>query len=137
MATTKKVEEVKATETVKTEKVAEVKAEAKKAPEAKKPAAKKPAAKKAPAKKAAAKKPAAKKPAAKKAPAKKVEAKKTVYVEISGNQFAAKSVVDNCVKAYKAANKGATVKSVDVYINADENKAYYVVNGEPAGFIEL
>ena len=126
MATTKKTEEVKATETVKTEKVAEVKAETK------------PAAKKAPAKKPAAKKPAAKKAPAKKPPAKKTEVKANVFVEFDAKQFAAKSVVDDCVKAFKAENKGATVKTVEVYINASEGKAYYVVNGNAEGkYIEL
>ena len=121
MATTKKTEEVKATETVKTEKVAEVKAETK--PVAKKAPAKKPAAKKAP---------------AKKAPAKKTEVKANVFVEFDAKQFAAKSVVDDCVKAFKAENKGATVKTVEVYINASEGKAYYVVNGNAEGkYIEL
>ena len=111
MATTKKTEEVKATETVKTEKVAEVKAETK---------------------------PAAKKAPAKKAPAKKTEVKANVFVEFDAKQFAAKSVVDDCVKAFKAENKGATVKTVEVYINASEGKAYYVVNGNAEGkYIEL
>ena len=137
MATIKKTEDVKAT-TAKTETTAKV-AEAKAAV---KPAEKKTETKSTAKKtetKAAAKKAPAKKATTKKAPAKKAaDAKTTVFVKVGENEFAAKSVVDKCVKAFKAENKGATIKTVEVYINANESKAYYVVNGIADGkFVEL
>lgn len=63
--------------------------------------------------------------------AKKVtEPEKTVYIEFAGKQFQAKAIVDQAVSVYKDTHKGASVKSVEVYVNADEGAAYYVINGE-------
>ena len=92
-------------------------------------------------KKTAAPKTAAKKPAetkeaapkkapAKKAPAKKVEPKASVVIEYAGTQIVAKDVLAAATKAVKAANKGVTIKTLEVYVKPEENVAYYVVNGE-------
>ncbi len=117
------------------------KAAAKKAP-AKKPAAKKAApAKKAPAKtaaKAPAKKAAAKKPAAKKAPAKKaapakiVEPKKFIIQNSADQSISYTEIVKKVNKAYKD-----TIKSLEIYVKSEENKAYYVVNGGVTGSVDL
>ncbi|MBQ8933629.1 MAG: hypothetical protein IJ061_05025 [Lachnospiraceae bacterium] len=117
MATKKTVEkaaqaavaEVKKAEAVVEEKKTEVKAEAKAEAEA----AKKPAAKKAPAKKAA--------------PAKKFEPKKTsVVFQADGKEFDCDEVVKNVMKACK----GKTAKKLEIYVNANEGAAYYVLDGE-------
>ena len=124
MATTKKNEDVIAT--AKTEKVAEVKAETK-------------AATKKTETKTAAKKETKKAPA-KKAPAKKTAAKttKNVFVEFCAKQISADEIVDKCVNAFKAENKGKAVESVEVYIKPEENVAYYVINGVADGkYVEL
>ena len=142
---------VKAAEAVKTEVKTEAKAAvAPKAPAAKKAAAKKPAAKKAPAKKAAAKKPAAKKEApkaaAKKAPAKKaakkpakkaaakkiVEPKKFIIQNTADQGIAYTDVVKKVNKAYKD-----TIKTLEIYVKSEENKAYYVINGTVTGSVDL
>ncbi len=108
---------------------------AKKAP-AKKPAAKKAAAKtaaKAPAKKAAAKKPAAKKaPAKKAAPAKIVEPKKFIIQNSADQSISYTDIVKKVNKAYKD-----TIKSLEIYVKSEENKAYYVVNGGVTGSVDL
>lgn len=94
----------------------------------KKPAEKKAAA---PKKTTAAKTPtAAKAPAAKKTPAKKAEPKATVVIEYGENQIVAKEVLDAATKAYKANHRGVTIKTIEVYIQPENNVAYYVVNGE-------
>lgn len=94
----------------------------------KKPAEKKAAA---PKKTAAAKTPTAEKaPAAKKTPAKKAEPKATVVIEYGENQIVAKEVLDAATKAYKANHRGVTIKTIEVYIQPENNVAYYVVNGE-------
>lgn len=69
-------------------------------------------------------------PAAKKAPAKKVEPKASVIIEYAGNQIVAKDVLAAATKAFKASNKGVTIKTIEVYVKPEENVAYYVVNGE-------
>ena len=140
-------EEKKIVAPVATEVKAEApKAEVKKAAPAKKTAAKKPAAKKAPAKKAAAKtaakapakKAAAKKPAAKKAPAKKaapakiVEPKKFIIQNSADQSISYTDIVKKVNKAYKE-----TIKSLEIYVKSEENKAYYVVNGGVTGSVDL
>ena len=65
------------------------------------------------------------------ATAKKVtEPEKNVYIEFAGKQFQAKAIVEQAMDIYKDTHKGASIKSVEVYVNADEGAAYYVVNGE-------
>lgn len=122
-------EEVKATPAeaaVKAEpKAAPAKEEAKAAP-AKKPAAKKPAAEKAAVKAAPAKKPAAKKPAAKKA----AEPKASVHFQFDGKDLVAKDILDQAMASYKKSHKGTEIKTIELYIVANEGAAYYVVNGE-------
>ena len=120
------------------------KAPAKKAP-AKTAAAKKETVKKEPVKKEAVKKETVKKETAKKetetkapakaAPAKKPAAKKAepaaaVHFQFDGKDLVAKDVLDQAVKAYKSTHKGVEIKTIELYIVANEGAAYYVVNGE-------
>lgn len=127
----------------------ETKAPAKKAPAKKAPAktaaAKKETVKKEPVKKEAVKKEIVKKETAKKetekkapakaAPAKKPAAKKAepaaaVHFQFDGKDLVAKDVLDQAVKAYKSTHKGVEIKTIELYIVANEGAAYYVVNGE-------
>lgn len=117
----------------------ETKAPAKKAPAKKAPAktaaAKKETVKKETAKKETEKKAPAKATAAKAAPAKKPAAKKAepaaaVHFQFDGKDLVAKDVLDQAVKAYKSTHKGVEIKTIELYIVANEGAAYYVVNGE-------
>ena len=109
-------------ETVKKE---PVKKEAVKKETVKKETAKKETEKKAPAKAAAVKAAPAKKPAAKKA-----EPAAAVHFQFDGKDLVAKDVLDQAVKAYKSTHKGVEIKTIELYIVANEGAAYYVVNGE-------
>lgn len=104
-------------ETVKKE---PVKKEAVKKETVKKETAKKETEKKAPAKAAPAKKPAAK----------KAEPAAAVHFQFDGKDLVAKDVLDQAVKAYKSTHKGVEIKTIELYIVANEGAAYYVVNGE-------
>ena len=123
-ATTKatEVKEVKAVEAPK----AEVKVEAKKveAPKAE--------AKKAPAKKAAT--------TTKKAPAKKAAAKSetVITVQFQGNEVTVASVEEK-VKAQFVAegHKASSIKTLNVYVKPEERSAYYVINGDVTGRVDL
>ncbi|MFR5602342.1 MAG: DUF6465 family protein [Lachnospiraceae bacterium] len=87
-----------------------------------------PAVKAAPVEKAA---PAAKAAPAKKAPAKKAaEPKSSVVIEFAGKQIVAKEVLAAAKKAFTKANKGVTIKTIEIYVKPEENVAYYVVNGQ-------
>jgi len=81
-------------------------------------AAKKPAAKKAAAKKAA---PAAKKPVKK--IVKKIVFPKNFEIQLNGEAVSYDSIIKKINKSVKE-----NIKTLDVYINVNEQKIYYVVN---------
>ena len=92
-------------------------------------AAKKPAVKKAAAKPAAAaKKPAAAKKTTAKKATKKVDTKANIVVQFDGaDLFAADALKARAVKDYKKATK-SDAKKMDIYVNVNEKKVYYVVD---------
>ena len=124
-ATTKAAKEVKE---VKVEApVAEVKEEKEEKVEAKKAPAKK-----APAKKAAT--------TEKKAPAKKAAAKAETVITLEfGDYTTVMSTVEEKVKAQFVAegNKASAIKSLNIYVKPFENSAYYVINGDVTGRVDL
>ena len=67
---------------------------------------------------------ATKKPAAKKNP------KVLVTLQIYGNDVLVEDVVKRATKHFKKLRKDVEVKTLEVYVNIDERKAYYVVNKE-------
>lgn len=129
--------EVKKEEVKKEAPKAEVKKEAPKKEAPKKAAAKKAPAKKEAPKKEAPKKAAAKKAAAKKAPAKKAEVKETFAVQFAGKDYASDVIVKLVKDAYKATKNKAAIKTLNVYVNTDDSRAYYVINDEFHGSVEL
>lgn len=129
--------EVKKEEVKKEAPKAEVKKEAPKKEAPKKAEVKKAEAKKAPAKKEATKKEAPKKAAAKKAPAKKAEVKETFAVQFAGKDYASDVIVKLVKDAYKATKNKAAIKTLNVYVNTDDSRAYYVINDEFHGSVEL
>ena len=129
--------EVKKEEVKKEAPKAEVKKEAPKKEAPKKAEVKKVEAKKAPAKKEAPKKEAPKKAAAKKAPAKKAEVKETFAVQFAGKDYASDVIVKLVKDAYKATKNKAAIKTLNVYVNTDDSRAYYVINDEFHGSVEL
>lgn len=107
---------------------------------AKKTEAPKAAEKKAPAKKTAAKKAEPKKRGRKPAVKKAEPRVQEVYFEFDGKQVEAGQVVSLIEQAYK--NEGhqiGRIKDLKVYINSEEGKAYYVINGDDGEgkYIEL
>lgn len=129
--------EVKKEEVKKEAPKAEVKKEAPKKEAPKKAEVRKAEAKKAPAKKEAPKKEAPKKAAAKKAPAKKAEVKETFAVQFAGKDYASDVIVKLVKDAYKATKNKAAIKTLNVYVNTDDSRAYYVINDEFHGSVEL
>ncbi|MFV0528058.1 MAG: DUF6465 family protein [Lachnospiraceae bacterium] len=70
---------------------------------------------------------------------KKAEVKTEMYFQFSGKEYTQKElfqkVKDIWTKELK--NKVADLKEVNVYVKAEEHAAYYVINGETTGKIEL
>ena len=119
------------------EKKEEVKVEAKAAAPAKKEAAPKAAAKKAPAKKEAAPKAAAKKAPAKKEAAPKTAAKETLAIQFAGKDYSSEAIMKLVKESYKATKNKAAIKTLNVYVNVDDSRAYYVVNNEFHGSAQI
>ncbi len=105
--------------------------------------------KKAPAKKTAAKKTTTKKAASedengteKKASAKKTTAKKAadveVFIQFAGNQAVQKDVEDRIKAAFVAeGHRESSIKSIKIYVKPEENAAYYVINEDNVGRVDL
>jgi len=133
----KKVEEVVVDEAV-VEEVVEVKAEE----VAAEPVVEE--VKKAPAKKTT-KKAAVKEEAAeeeKKAPVKKAATKKAVnanvMVEFNGQSVSTDLIVENIKKAFEAeGNQLSAIKDFQVYVKPEDNAAYYVINQDITGKVNL
>lgn len=79
------------------------------------------------------------KEAVKKAPAKKTAVKEAVYLQYLGKEVnkddLMKQVKEIWTKDLK--NKVSDMKSVTLYLKPEENAAYYVINEETTGKIEL
>ena len=120
-----------------TTKVAEVKEVKVEAPVVEVKAEVKEEVKKAPAKKAPAKKAAT---TEKKAPAKKAAAKAETVITLEfGDYTTVMSTVEEKVKAQIVAEgvKASSIKSLNIYVKPFENAAYYVVNGDVTGRVDL
>ena len=98
----------------------------------------------APAKKTASKKTAAAKetaavkeaPAKADAPAKKASEKVVTKIQFGECEYDVAEIVEKAKADYKASNKGA-VKSLNVYIKPEDSAAYYVVNDNVTGKVDL
>ena len=91
---------------------------------------------KAPAK--AAPKAEAKKPAARRT--RKAVVSEEVFLQYAGKEFTTKDLVSEVKKAWTemTGKKEEDIQDIKVYVKTEENKAYYVVNGEAEGhYIEL
>ena len=111
-------EEKKATAKV----IVPVKAEVKEVPKKEAPAKKAPVKKAAPAKKTA---------------AKKTVAKEAVYVQFAGKSYSYDELTKLAKTTFKATKNKEEIKSLDVYVNVDDSRAYFVVNGKEAGSAEI
>lgn len=123
-------------------KAIETRAAVLKDPEPVKPAAVKPVAAKSTAKpvvKKAEPKAAAKKPAVRKTAAAKAELKTEIFLQFSGKEYSEaeilKKVKDIWTKELK--NKVGDMKKVELYLKPEESAAYYVVNGDTTGRVDL
>ena len=84
--------------------------------------------------------PAKKETTEKKAPAKKVAAKKETVITLEfGEYTAVMSAVEERVKAQVVAEgmKESAIKALNIYVKPFENAAYYVVNGDVTGRVDL
>ena len=86
-----------------------------------------------------AKKTAAKKAPAKKTTAKKAEVKTEMFLQFAGKEYTEKEIFqkvkDVWTKVLK--NKVGDLKDVKIYLKPEDSAAYYVINGDTTGRVEL
>ena len=75
-------------------------------------------------------------PAKADAPAKKASEKVVTKIQFGECEYDVAEIVEKAKADYKANNKGA-VKSLNVYIKPEDNAAYYVVNDNVTGKVDL
>lgn len=75
----------------------------------------------------------------KKAPAKKAAIKEAVYLQYQGKEISQQDIVKQIKEIWtkQLKNKVGDIKSITIYLKPEENTAYYVVNDEVKGNIEL
>lgn len=90
-------------------------------------------------KKAPAKKTSAKKAPAKKAPAKKAELKTEMYLQFYGKEYSDKEILQKVKEIWTKVlkKKVGDMKDVKIYLKPEESKAYYVINGDTTGEVDL
>lgn len=88
---------------------------------------------------AAAAKPAQKTaPAEKTVPAASVERTEELYLQTGGGEWNVSDCKERVIAAYAAAgNEASNIRKLTVYLKPEEGKAYYVVNDEATGSIDL
>lgn len=82
----------------------------------------------------------AKKPAVRRTAKKATVAAEEIFIQYAGKEFTTKDVVANVKKAWTemTGKKEEDIQDIKVYVKTEENKAYYVVNGEAEGhYVEL
>lgn len=73
---------------------------------------------------------APKKATTRKAAAKKDAAQVSVKIQFGGRDFSTEEILEKAKAAFSAANEGVEIKTIELYVNADDRAAYYVVNGQ-------
>ena len=82
----------------------------------------------------------AKNPAVRRTAKKAAVAAEEIFIQYAGKEFTTKDVVANVKKAWTemTGKKEEDIQDIKVYVKTEENKAYYVVNGEAEGhYVEL
>ena len=79
---------------------------------------------------------------AKKAPAKKATAKKevkaNVVLQFAGQEANMDAVVENAKNAFVAeGHKASEIKDIQIYVKPEDNAAYYVINQDITGKVNL
>ena len=80
-----------------------------------------------------------KKAPAKKAPAKKAELKTEMYLQFYGKEYSDKEILQKVKEIWTKVlkKKVGDMKDVKIYLKPEESKAYYVINGDTTGEVDL
>ncbi len=75
--------------------------------------------------------------AAKKTTSRKPAAKVELFIEHNGIQASANDIAKRVKADYAAREGAADIKTLNIYVKPEDNAAYYVVNGDIEGKMEL
>lgn len=67
----------------------------------------------------------------------KEEPTEDIILQFGENEVPLADISKKVRKSYKKSGNEAELKDVKIYVKPEENKAYYVVNGEASGSVEL
>ena len=62
---------------------------------------------------------------------------KGLFFEYAGKQVDASTLAQTAKDAYKANGGKGSVRSLELYVKAEDNALYYVINGKETGKVEL
>lgn len=68
--------------------------------------------------------------APKKTTAGKDETRVSVKIQFGGRDFSTEEILEKAKAAFAVSNEGVEIKTIELYVNADDRAAYYVVNGQ-------
>ncbi|MCI5623160.1 DUF6465 family protein [Anaerostipes sp.] len=64
--------------------------------------------------------------------------KSRFFVQYQGNEFEEKEIITKIKEIWKEeGNKVKDLKELDIYVKPEEGKAYYTINGETRGSIDI
>lgn len=71
--------------------------------------------------------------------AKKAAVKETVYLQYMGKEIDKEDIMKKVKEVWtkELKNKVSDIKSVTLYLKPEENKAYFVINGDVTGSVEM
>ena len=67
----------------------------------------------------------------------KGEVVETAILQFGGNDYKVDDIIAKATASFKVENKNKTIKDIKVYIKPEDNAAYYVVNNDCAGRVDL
>lgn len=60
----------------------------------------------------------------------KTEEQVSIKVQFGGKDISMDEILEKAKAAFAAANEGVEIRTVELYVNADDHAAYYVINGQ-------
>lgn len=70
-------------------------------------------------------------------PVVKASPQEDVILQFGGNDVSVAAITDKAKQDYQEKSSGAVLKDIKVYVKPEDNKAYYVANGETEGSVDL
>ena len=67
----------------------------------------------------------------------KEETAEHLFLQFGENEVSVSAISDKVKENYKESGNGEKLKEIKIYVKPEDNKAYYVANGETEGSVDL